>query len=375
MTAGDPAGFDLFGAEERALASAEALARRVVDSPDDVKDGVAALRDAYRRSVREQRRLVKVSDRQQAQLGTLNQELARRSAEAEEALDRLKDAQETLVQAEKLASLGALVAGIAHEINTPLGIALSCASHLADATTRMGALAAADDMGIDDFERYVATATDTSTLILANCERAAALIRSFKQVAVDRTSSERRHFDLATSIGETLVSLGPRLRQAGHRIAVSCPTGLDIDGYPGALSQVLTNFVMNAVIHGFDEGVVGTIAITAEAVAANQVRLVTAPDGTLSITAEPVTGSQIRLICRDDGKGIPEQHLGRIFDPFFTTRRGTGGTGLGLHVVYNLVTGPLQGSLAVASELGQGTTFTMTFPRALRAVEDKAGEA
>ena len=332
--------FNLFDAEDKALAEAEALAADLALAPAAIRAGVAALTESYRRAVREQRRLVKVSDRQQAQLATLNQELGRRTAEAEEALAQLKDAQETLVQAEKLASLGALVGGVAHEINTPVGIALSCASHLADSTLRLRTLFAADDIGVEDFERYLATATDTATLILANCERAANLIRSFKQVAVDRTSAERRRFNLAATIDETLVSLGPRIKQAGHRLAVTCPPALEADSYPGALSQVLTNFVMNSVIHGYDEGSAGT----------------------LSITVDQPDSHQIRLVYQDDGKGIAEEHKAHIFDPFFTTRRGSGGSGLGLHIVYNLVTGPLRGGLTVTSELGRGTSFTLTFP-------------
>lgn len=334
-------GFNLFDAEERVLAEAEALHGRLADAAPEVRGGVEMLAEAYRRSVREQRRLVKVSDRLQHQLASVNQELARRRAEAEEALARLKEAQETLVQAEKLASLGALVGGVAHEINTPVGIALSCASHLADATAHMRALFDADDIGIEDFQRYMETATDTTQLILGNCERAAALIRSFKQVAVDRTSSERRHFDLGAYIAETLASLGPRIRQAGHKVEIHCPAGLVMDGYPGALSQVLTNFVMNSVLHGYDEG----------------------QSGTLSITVDTPTPDLVRLVYADDGRGIADEHKGRIFDPFFTTRRGAGGTGLGLHIVYNLATGPLEGQLAVDSTTGGGTRFTLTFPR------------
>lgn len=338
----DPAAsFNLFDAEERALAEAAALRERLADADPELRERVDALADAYRRSVREQRRLVKGSDRLQHQLATLNQELGRRRAQAEEALARLKEAQETLVQTEKLASLGALVGGVAHEINTPVGIALSCASHLADATAHMRKLFEADDIGIDDFQHYMDTAADTSQLILRNCERAADLIRSFKQVAVDRTSSERRRFDLAAYIGETLASLKPRLRQAGLRVDIACPAGLEVDGYPGALSQVLTNFVMNSIVHGYDEG----------------------QSGHLSITVDEPSPGQVRLVYADDGRGIAEEHRTRIFDPFFTTRRGAGGTGLGLHIVYNLVTGPLEGQLSVDSEAGRGTRFTVTFPR------------
>lgn len=340
------ASFNLFDTEERVLAEAEALRERLAGADPDVRAGVEALAEAYRRSVREQRRLVKGSDRLQHQLASVNQELARRRAEAEEALERLKEAQETLVQAEKLASLGALVGGVAHEINTPVGIALSCASHLADVTDQMRKLFEADDIGVEDFQRYMDTATDTTQLILGNCERAADLIRSFKQVAVDRTSSDRRRFDLAAYIGETLAALKPRIRQAGHRVNIVCPAGLEVDGYPGALSQVLTNFVMNSIVHGYDEGY----------------------HGLLSITVDQPTPALVRLVYGDDGRGIAEEYRSRIFDPFFTTRRGAGGTGLGLHIVYNLVTGPLEGQLSMDSgtgdgAAGRGTRFTVTFPR------------
>ncbi len=337
-------GFSLFGAEEQALTQAEAMLARLSDGSgdpggDDLKAGVAALIESYRRAIREQRRLVRGSDRQQAQLARLNRELARRGAEAEEALARLKETRETLTQAEKLASLGALVAGIAHEINTPVGIAVSCASHLEDATGHMRRLFEADDIGIDDFERYMATASDTSALILDNCRRAATLIAGFKQVAVDRTSDERRVFDLAETIQDTLISLGPTLRRADHRVEVTCPDGVKIDGYPGAISQILTNLVMNSVTHGYGEG----------------------EGGLFSIVVDRPRPGWVRLVYGDDGKGIAAKHRARVFDPFFTTRRGGGGSGLGLHIVYNLATGPLGGTVVLLDQ-SPGTAFALTFP-------------
>ena len=335
------ADFNLFDAEEKTLEQAGALRRGMDGAPQSVKDGLDALIEAYGRSVREQRRLVRVSDRLQAQLATVNQELGKRKAEAEDALESLQAAQESLVQAEKLASLGALVGGVAHEINTPVGIALSCASHLADVTAAMRKLFEADDIGVEDFERFMATALDTTGLILANCERAAQLIRSFKQVAVDRTTSERRPFELAAYIRETLASLGPHLRQAGHAVSIDCPGDIVMTSYPGALSQVLSNFVMNSLVHGFEPGQSGAIRIQVD---------------------QPAPG-QVRLVYSDTGKGIPEENRGRVFDPFFTTRRGTGGSGLGLHIVYNLVTGPLEGGVAVDSPPAGGTVFVVTLPQ------------
>ena len=335
------AGFSLFDAEERSLAEATSLLERLKPGDPAILAQVQALADAYARSVREQRRLVKVSDRQQNQMTQLNQELERRRAEAEEALDRLRLAQETLVQTEKLASLGALVGGVAHEINTPVGIALSCASHLADATAAIRALFEVDDIGVDDFDHYMATAADTAKLIVSNCERAADLIRSFKQVAVDRTSSERRRFRLRDTINETITALGPRLRQAGHRVDIACPADLVLDGFPGALSQVLTNFVMNSLTHGFEPGQAGRLVVRVD---------------------QPEEG-HIRLSYGDDGKGIAEEYRNRVFDPFFTTKRGSGGTGLGLHIVFNLVTGPLGGAVHLDTSTEVGTRFVVTFPQ------------
>ena len=260
---------------------------------------------------------------------------------AEDALGRLTRAQEALVQAEKLASLGSLVVGIAHEINTPLGIALTCVTHLADTTAHLRRLFEADDIGIEDFDRYLTGATDATNLIVANCDRAGKLIQSFKQVAVDRSSEVRRSFDLAATIEDTLRSLRPGLQREGHRVAMACPAGLTIDGYPGALSQVLSNLVTNSMVHGYDPGIAGRLTIAVDL---------------------PESG-MVRLIYRDDGKGIAADNLGRIFDPFFTTRRGSGGAGLGLHIVYNLMTGPMQGQIAVASEEGAGAAFTLFFPQ------------
>jgi two-component system, NtrC family, sensor kinase len=333
--------FNLFAAEEQAIEKARALGEALaIVAPDCVGD-FEALVDAFQRSTREQRRLVRVSDRLQAQLGTANQELERRRLEAETALEHLREAQEAIIQAEKLASLGALVAGVAHEINTPVGIAVSCASHLADATARLKRLSDEGAVSRGDFSRYLATAGDTTDLILANCQRAAQLIAGFKQVAVDRASAERRRFNLATYIQETLVSLQPKLRPLGHRVSVLCPPDLELDGYPGVLSQILANLVMNALTHAFPNGRVGLMAIEVE---------------------QPDSG-WVRLRFSDNGQGMTEENRARVFEPFFTTRRGHGGSGLGLHIVHNLVVGALKGSITVESAVDQGTRFVLLFPQ------------
>ena len=260
----------------------------------------------------------------------------------ERAYAELKETQASLVQAEKMASLGLLVAGIAHEINTPVGIAYGCASHLATRTRDLVQAVEGGSLKKSDLAAYAAAAAESTRLMSGNLSRAAELIRSFKHVAVDQASAELRRFDLKTYLNEVVTSLGPRLRATPHRVAVSCPEDIAIDGYPGAFSQVITNLVMNALDHAFENKPAGTIAIAVEA----------APEG-----------GEIDLRFSDDGKGIPPSTLEKIFEPFFTTRRGAGGSGLGLHIVFNLVTQSLGGRISVDSTEGEGTTFHIRFPR------------
>jgi len=272
----------------------------------------------------------------------MEEDLRAAKVRAEKALQDLRETQYSLIQAEKMASLGGLVAGVAHEINTPIGIGLTGASTLATETEKIQALYQAEAMSQSDFEEYLDLARRSSQLLMSNMERAAALIHSFKQVAVDQVSAERRPFDLGNYIAEVLASLHPALRKRPEvTVTVLCPPGITLDSYPGSLSQVLTNLVLNALNHAFLPGQPGQISLE-----------VTSPDP-----------ASIQLTIADNGQGIPSAHLGQIFDPFFTTRRGQGGSGLGLHIVYNIVTGTLKGSIAVESEEGQGTRFSILFPR------------
>jgi PAS domain S-box-containing protein len=271
----------------------------------------------------------------------IEDELRASKETAELAYDRLHQAQNSLIQAEKMAALGSLVAGVAHEINTPIGTALTAASHLGERTGEFGAQFHGGKLKKSEVERYLETATETSAIMVATIGRAAELIQSFKQVAVDQSTDIRRQFNLSTYISEILLSLKPRLKQTHHSVVVDCPDDLEIDSYPGALSQVLTNFVMNSIIHGFAEGQVGTIAISAEL----------------------RNDDLVEIRYGDSGRGIPEKNLARIFEPFFTTKRGTGGTGLGLHIVYNIVTQSLGGAIEVKSAEGQGATFILSIPR------------
>ncbi|MGL4603709.1 MAG: sensor histidine kinase, partial [Iodobacter sp.] len=175
--------------------------------------------------------------------------------------------------------------------------------------------------------------------ILSNAERAAQLIQSFKQVAVDQTSEARRSFELGEYMDEVIMSLKPTLKRTLVRIETACNEKILLDGYPGAISQIITNFLTNALAHAFSEGQEGLITLSASQ-----------------------TDHMVTLRFEDNGAGIAPENLNKIFDPFFTTKRGSGGSGLGLNVVYNLVTQTLGGSLVVNSEPGKGTCFIACFP-------------
>ncbi|MBC7917458.1 MAG: HAMP domain-containing histidine kinase [Rhodoferax sp.] len=256
-----------------------------------------------------------------------------------QAFDELDEATERLVQAERMAALGGLVAGIAHEINTPVGVSLTCATTLQETTRDIQRKMADGAIRKQDMTAYLQSAAECSELITANAHRAASLIQSFKQIAVDQTSEARRVFLLKPYIDEVLLSLRPNLKRTAIVVTVFCPDDVRMDTFPGPLSQVLTNLIMNAMTHAFDEG----------------------QPGAITIDVQP-KGDGITMAFRDNGRGIPTEHLDKVFDPFFTTRRGSGGTGLGLNIVYNIVTLTLGGDIRLRSTLGSGSEFTVNLP-------------
>lgn len=267
------------------------------------------------------------------------QETGKANAELKTTLERLRQTQEQLVQIEKMASLGGLVAGIAHEINTPIGVGVTAASTLKAKTDSLGQDYGSKTLTDSGLRRYIELAGQSSGIILTNLNRASELIQSFKQVAVDQSSSERRRFEIKPYLHEILVSLRPNLKKTRLRIDISCDDNLEVNSYPGALAQIITNLVMNSIIHAY------------------------APDqpGTLSIIVKR-DGDKVVLSYTDDGKGMPPEHVSRVFDPFFTTRRGSGGSGLGMHIVFNLVTQQMGGTVTLKSELGKGTEVEIKIP-------------
>ena len=281
------------------------------------------------------------------------EDAARRSQqETAQAMDDLRRAQESLLQSERLASLGSLVAGVAHEINTPVGIALTSASVLKEATDAISAAVAGGGVKKTDIVRYLETAGESSRLIMNNAYRAAHLIHSFKQIAVDQVSEARRAFELRDYIGEVVASLQPTLKKTRSEVIIDCPSGIEFDSYPGALAQVLTNLVLNCVEHAFDAETAGTIHIGVRCEAESM------GDAKAGAKAE-----YLIMQVRDNGRGIAPELLDRVFDPFVTTRRGQGGTGLGLNIVFNLITRQFGGTITVTSTPGQGATFLLRLPR------------
>jgi ligand-binding sensor domain-containing protein/signal transduction histidine kinase len=282
-------------------------------------------------------------------LRTLNEQLESRveqrtaalqnaNVELRYTLERLTLAQRQLFEAEKLASLGGLVAGIAHEINTPLGIGVTAASHLQEEAARMSRLVASGQLRNEDLEEFQQTARESSDMILRNLQRADRLVKSFKQVAVDQSSEDRRVVDLGVCINEILTTLGPSIKKTPHRVELECPIGLIVETAPGALYQIITNLVMNSLTHGFEGGLPGGIRI----------------DVTLQDRV-------VQIDYRDNGRGMEDTVRARIFEPFFTTRRGQGGSGLGMHIVYSLVSQVLHGTIDCESALGEGTRFVIRF--------------
>lgn len=279
---------------------------------------------------------------------------------AETALQQLQATQEQLIQSAKMAELGNLVAGVAHEINTPIGIGVTAASRLETLTKELNELYESNRMKRTDLEKYLKSANLGSDLILKNLTRAAELIQSFKQVAVDQTGDQQRTFVLKKYLQEILTSLHPELKRTKHQVNIVCEDNISLSSYPGAFSQMVTNLVMNSLIHGFRDKVEGHINITASF--SNNPEALLLINESLSSDDDLSDYSLLTMIYADDGRGIPEEIIDSIFDPFFTTNRQNGGSGLGLHIVYNLVTHKLNGTINCDSVVGQGTRFILKMP-------------
>ncbi|MBY0574419.1 MAG: GAF domain-containing protein [Undibacterium sp.] len=265
-----------------------------------------------------------------------------------DAYTQLQTAQDQLVEREKLAALGSLVAGVAHELNTPLGNSLLIASSLEDNIQDFAGQVEAGLLKRSDLKTFVNHALDASVLLMRNLKTSANLVSSFKQVAVDQTSAQRRDFNLCVTTKEVVATMMNQVRQANHELLIDMPHDIQMSSYPGPLGQVLVNFLQNAMLHAF-EGRQG---------------------GVMRITAKAHGNDRVQIRFEDNGTGISEDNIGRIFEPFFTTKLGHGGSGLGLNVTYNIVSSLLGGHIRVESVVDEGTSFILDLP--LTAPEEKS---
>lgn len=281
---------------------------------------------------------VDVTDHKRAQTA-LEERVEERTRELQAALDYQKKAQHHLAQSEKMAALGGLVAGVAHEINTPLGLGVTNATYLQEQLTSMRESYQGGRFTKGEFEIFLERADEAVRSMLINLRRGAEIIRSFKQVAVDQEVEERRTFVLREYLDEVLVSLKPRYKHTGHTLEVDCPAEIVLETFPGVLMQVLSNLVLNSLLHGFEH----------------------TRNGTMRIRAAHVE-DRVLIEYSDTGRGMTAEEQAKVYDPFFTTKQGQGGTGLGMHIVFNLVTQKLCGTIDLVSAPGEGVCFTLNVP-------------
>ncbi len=254
-------------------------------------------------------------------------------------METLKATQSELVHSQKMASLGSLVAGISHEINTPIGIGVTCASSINEEVALITDSFENSRMKKSDLENFFHHMQESTTILLKNLNRASELISSFKRIAVDQSSDNARMINLQEYIGEAILSMKPQLNKTKITVANNIAFEINIYTHPGALYQVVSNLIQNSIVHGFPENKEGDISITGR-----------------------IEGDQIKLVYRDNGVGISNEIKHKIFDPFFTTRLGQGGSGLGLSIVYNLIKTTLKGNIEVINDHNPGACFEITLP-------------
>ena len=319
--------------------SPDAHEQGLIDTATDLA-GIAIGRMRHERELQRHRaHLEELVAERTAALTQAKEQSEQVNRELAAALENLSITQEELVRRDKLAALGALVAGIAHELNTPIGNGLVVATTMAERTRELQA-SFLDGLRRSELGAYLAQASEADAIMLRNLQRAADLVSSFKQIAVDRASSQRRHFLLRQFVAELMLPLSTPLKAASLTLTQDVPEDLAMDSYPGPLGQVLGNLLENCLRHAFDGRSGGSIAVSARA---------------------SDDGQGIVLSVADTGVGISADDLTHVFDPFFTTKLGSGGSGLGLHVAHNIVTGVLGGHID-ASSSPAGTTFTLLLP-------------
>jgi len=304
------------------------------------------LLEANRRLDRHNLSLEQEVTKKTSNLSKAVKELAQQKSELEDSekelrhsLTQLTQTQNQLVQSEKMASLGSLVAGISHEINTPVGIGVTAVTYLSECVSNLTKDIDAKSLTQTKMTAFLSDANHSCSLLTSNLNKASQLIQSFKDIAVDQTSEAVRDVNLASYLKEVITSLQPKLKRTQHRIEIEGDDDIVIHCRAGALSQMFTNLILNSVVHAFDEIDNGIMTFTFRA-----------------------DDTNIYITYKDNGSGIDEKNLVMLFEPFFTTKRGQGGSGLGTHILYNLVTQSFSGEITAKSTLGEGLEYSIHFP-------------
>lgn len=332
---------ELANAQHEIIASNRKLDEQNLMLEQEVAKKTSSLSTTMLKMERQQRELLA----QQEQLKGENKRrsltektLIETNKELKSSIEELNRAQERLLDAEKMAVLGALSAEVSHEINTPIGVSITSTSFLADLLTNLKRDVEEQKLSKRGLDEFTNNAEQSVTLLMNNLNRASELITSYKQVAVDQTSNKIRQLNLAKYIDEIIHSLHPKLKKTNHSINVDCPSDLIVHCHAGAISQIFTNLIINSIIHGFEGMNRGKINISVK-----------------------MQNKCVEIKYEDDGIGMPEADLDKLFDPFFTTKAGKGGTGLGTHIIYNLVTDTLNGSVVAETRQPSGLSFTIRF--------------
>jgi len=292
----------------------------------------------YTIKLKQNEKLKKLIDIKVKDLFSTNEELKNSNFSLQEVIKDLKETQTKLAEADKMASLGGLVAGVAHEINTPLGIGLTGSSHFLGITQDISKKYDNEIMTQKDFEDYLSTSQELANLIFTNLDRTSHLVKSFKQISVDQSSENKRKFKLKEYLEEILLSINNVLKKTNITVVIKSKEEIFLDTYPGAISQIITNLIFNSLHHAYENNEEGNILIELKK-----------------------ENKKTVIIYKDDGKGIENKNLGKIFEPFFTTNRDKGGTGLGLNIIYNIITSTLKGSITCMSSVNKGVEFIIKF--------------
>ena len=343
----------IFSAVSRVTRAATEFSNRQLDNPIELhrSDEFGRLAEALERMRRSlQSNFIELERKNielRAYANTLEARVEQRTLDLTETNERLsasvgnlRAAQRSLIESEKLASLGRLVASITHELNTPLGNAMTVVSALEESHREISDKALNGALRRSELEQFLKHNADGLDILHRNVARSAGLIANFKQVAVDQSSERRRIFDLSLVVQETIATMQPKLKRTPYQVLTEMTDGIMMDSYPGPLEQVLINLIMNAVIHGFGER----------------------PYGVITIRTQILDQHRVRIVCTDDGVGMDEKVRLRVFEPFFTTRVGEGGSGLGMSIVYSIVTSVLGGRINVQSKSGEGTSCVIDLP-------------